>query len=422
MYDQIRRNTVATEIDIAIIGGGVIGLATAYTFSRYFQSKNINMDICLLEKHKIPGENQSSHNSGVVHAGIYYPVTSEPLKAKLCVTGNQKLADFCKEHQVPYEKTGKLAVAINSLEEEYLDDLYQTAVTNKVPDVQHIPGNEAARFEPNVKALSALYFPTSGIVETTHLLKKLYQLSKANDVYLLEGHEVTGIVPQSGKFTIETICRQSDREYHEVFEARWVINCGGLYADELAKMVNPDFPYEIIPTRGEIAKFNKRKKDGLWMNRMNVYPAPYGYYNDTGCKAEVPFPEYQRLLRDKTITRTVGVHLSPTFDLDLAAQKYIIGDTVIIGPAKTVGVAKDDYTRNLKDEAEFFNKVKSFFPNVTLADIEKDYTGIMAVVKGHPDFVIEPDCKYPNMITVIADSPGLTASLAIAEYVLDLYQ
>lgn len=413
---------MATEIDIAIVGGGVIGLATAYTFSSYFKSKNINMDICLLEKHKIPGENQSSRNSGVAHAGIYYPAVSEPLKAKLCVAGNQKLADFCMEYQIPFERTGKLVAVINLLEEEYLDDLYQTAVTNNVPDVQRITGWKATQFEPNVNALSALYFPTSGIVETTYLLKKLHQLSKANDVYLLEGHEVTGIVPLSGKFIIETLCRQSDREYHEVLEARWIINCAGLYADELAKMVNPDFPYEIVPTRGEIAKFNKHKKDGLGMNRMNVYPAPYGYYNDNGRKAEVSFSEYQRLLRDKMITRTVGVHLSPTFDLDLTSQNYIIGDSVIIGPAKTVGVAKDDYTRNLKNEAEFLHKVTSFFPNLTLEDIEKDYTGIMAVVKGHPDFVIEPDRKFPNMITVIADSPGLTASLAIAEYVLDLYR
>ncbi len=413
---------MATEIDIAIIGGGVIGLATAYTFSSYFQSQNINRDICLLEKHKIPGENQSSRNSGVVHAGIYYPPASEPLKARLCVAGNQKLADFCMEHQVPFERTGKLVAAINSLEEEYLDDLYQTAGANNIPDAQRIPGWKATQFEPNMNALAALYFPSSGIVETTCLIKKLYQLSKANEVYLLEGHEVVGIIPQNGRFVMETRCSQSEREYHEVFEARWIINCGGLYADELAKMVNPDFPYEIVPTRGEIAKFNKRKKDGLWMNRMNVYPAPYGYYNGSGCKAEVSFLEYQRLLRDNIITRTVGVHLSPTFDLDLASQNYIIGDTVIIGPAKTVDVAKDDYTGNLKGEAEFLNRVTGFFPNLTLDDIEKDYTGIMAVVKGHPDFVIERDCKFPNMITVIADSPGLTASLAIAEYVLELYQ
>lgn len=413
---------MATEIDIAIIGGGVIGLATAYTFSRYFRSNNMDVEICLLEKHKIPGENQSSRNSGVAHAGIYYPVGSEPLKAKLCVSGNRKLAEFCEEYQVPFEPTGKLVVAVSQLEEEYLDDLYQTAITNHVPDVQRIPGWVATQYEPNVTALSALFFPTSGIVDTTSLLKKLHQLSKAQNVYLLEGHEVTRIDPQNGKFTVYTRFRQTDREYHEVFEARWIINCGGLYADELAKMVNPDFPYEIVPTRGEIAKFNKRKRDNLWMNRMNVYPAPYGYYNDSGSKAEAPFREYQRLLRDKVVTRTVGVHLSPTFDLDLATQKYIIGDTVIIGPVKTVGVSKEDYSGNLKDEAEFYNKVKYFFPNLTLEDIEKDYTGIMAVVKGHSDFVIEPDHKYPKMITVIADSPGLTASLAIAEYVLELYR
>jgi L-2-hydroxyglutarate oxidase LhgO len=413
---------LATEIDIAIIGGGVIGLATAYTYSRYFRSNNIDVEICLLEKHRIPGENQSSRNSGVAHAGIYYPATSEPLKARFCVAGNRKLAEFCQEYQVPFEQTGKLVVATNAMEEEYLDDLYQTSINNNVPDVQRIPGHEAIQFEPNVKALSALYFPTSGIVETTYYLKKLYQLSKANDVYLLEGHEVTHIIPQNGRFIIETYSRQSDREYREIFEARWIINCGGLYADELAKMVNPDFPYEIAPTRGEIAKFNKRKTDCLWMNRMNVYPAPYGYYNESGRKAEVPYAEYQRLLREKIITRTVGVHLSPTFDLDLATQKHVIGDTVIIGPAKTTGVAKDDYTQNLKDEAEFLGKVKGFFPNLRLEDIETDYTGIMAVVKGHSDFVIEPDRKYPNMITIIADSPGLTASLAIAEYVLEIYR
>lgn len=413
---------MATEIDIAIIGGGVIGLAVAHVFSRAFQSKNFSPEICLLEKNKIPGENQSSRSCGVVHAGIYYPKATEPLKAQLCVAGNQKLFDFCREYQVPFAQTGKLVTAVNPLEEAYLDDLYQTAVANNVPNVRRISGSDATQYEPNVNAMAALYFPSSGIVETTCLLKKLSQLSKANEVYLLEGHEVVNLLPQKRGFKIETRYVQSDREYHEVFEARWIINCSGLYADELARLVNPDFPYEIAPTRGEIAKFDKQKKDGLWMNRMNVYPAPYGYYNENGCKAQVPFPEYQRLLRDNIVTRTVGVHLSPTFDLDFESQSYIIGSTVIIGPVKTVGVAKDDYTGNLKDKAEFLNKVTSFFPNLTADDIEKDYTGIMAVVKGHPDFVIERDRKFPNMITVIVDSPGLTAALAIAEHVLELYK
>jgi L-2-hydroxyglutarate oxidase LhgO len=411
---------VATEIDIAIIGGGVIGLANAYFFSEYCKSKHINREICLLEKNKIPGENQSARNSGVSHAGIYYPKATEPLKAKLCAAGNKMLADFCREHRVPYQKTGKLVAAVNPLEEEYLDDLFTTATANQVPDGQRIPAGEATRFEPNISAVSALYFPTSAIIETTCLVKKLYQLAKANEVYLLEGHEVVNIVPKGNCFEIEVRYFQGGRECSEIFESQWVINCAGLYADEIARKVNPDFPYEIVPTRGEIVKFDKRKRDGLWMDKLNVYPAPYGYYNHNGQKATVSFLEYQRLLREKMITRTVGVHLSPTFDFDFENHNYVIGDTVIIGPLKTVGVNKDDYVHNLKDESEFLGMAQGFFPNLELDDIEKDYTGIMAVVKGHPDFVIEPDRKYPKMITVIADSPGLTASLAIAEYVLEI--
>ena len=155
------------------------------------------------------------------------------------------------------------------------------------------------------------------------------------------------------------------------------------------------------------------------MNGMNVYPTPYGFYNDTGERAEVPFDEFQKLLKEGKISKTVGVHLTPTFDL--VNGENVIGNTVTLGPTSTVGKGKEDYGSDLHPEELYFRRVKDFFPNLKLEDISLHQAGIRAKLKDHYDFVVERDEKYPNCINLVGiDSPGLTSSLAIAKYVKEM--
>lgn len=407
------------DLDFTIIGGGIVGNSLAFELS-----KKGDASICLIEQNEsVKGENQSSRPSGVIHAGVYYPCETEPLKSRLCVEGGKMLYDFCAKTGVPAAKTGKLVVAGDDREEEYLDDLLLRSSENGVV-IEKISGAQAKEKEPNVTAQCALYVPDSGIVEPTALLDKLNHLAKEQGVMCLTSTRVVAIVPVEEGFEVTTETLQGETE---TFTTRCLLNAAGLFADDIARMFNPDFACTIDPVRGESAKFYKNVRPEL-ATSMNVYPAPYGYYNETGEKAAVSFSEFKKLMNEKKVTRTVGVHLTPTFDLSAVqsydgatsfSREFFVGNTVTIGPAKTVGLGKKDYASQLKPEEKYWNAVKAFFPNLRLEDISLHQTGIMAVPVGHKDFIIEQDKKYPNAIHFIIDSPGLTAGLAIAKHVAE---
>ena len=398
---------MALKVNTTIIGGGVIGCAIAYELS-----KEAKGEIVLLEKNsRIPGENQSSRNSGVIHAGIYYKKDLQPLKSKLCVEGNYLLYDFCEKNSIPYKKTGKLILATNKVEEEYLEDIIKTSKENDVKGIKKLYKKEINNFEPNVNATTSLYVPSSGIVEQISLVKKLYSLAKDNGVHFLEGSKLMNIKPNKTGFEVIT--------KSENFETKRIINSAGLYSEMISKMINPESPYKIIPVRGESAKFYKNKRRDIWMNGMNVYPTPYTYYNHNGEKAKVHFKDLKRLIENGVATQTVGIHLTPTFDLK--EGKYVLGNTVTIGPAKTININKEDYGSNLKSTKDYINDIHNYFPNLKIDDISLHQTGIMATLKDHQDFVIEQDKKHPKCINLLGiDSPGLTCSLAIAKYVKEI--
>lgn len=385
------------KCSIAIIGSGVIGCAVACELS-----KKVNGKIIVIEKNKdILGQNQSSRNSGVIHAGIYYPKDVMPLKAHLCVEGNSMLYDFCQEHNIPHKKTGKLVVANNEMEEEYLDDVFRVAKENGVPGVIKIDSKTAKKYEPNVKAFSALYVPTSGIIIPAELVNALHRLASKKVIFAM-GNEVVDIAAKENGFVIKT----KSGSNAEAFEAEMLVNAAGLHSDAIARMVNPNSPYEINPIRGESAKFYKKRNE-LSVN-MNVYPVPHGYWPN-GKKLDARFEEFQKLFREGKVSKTVGVHLTPAFD-----------GMVTIGPAYAGNIGKEDYEQTVP-EKHYFESVRNFFPNLKLEDISLHKAGINANLKGHNDFVIERDAKHPNCINLLGiNSPGLTSSLAIAKYVGEL--
>ncbi|HEX7561088.1 MAG TPA: FAD-dependent oxidoreductase, partial [Candidatus Humimicrobiaceae bacterium] len=251
------------EVLITIIGAGAVGCAIANEISGA-----VDGEIVVIEKNsQINGENQSSRNSGVIHAGIYYPDDIGPLKARLCVEGNSLLYEFCRANSVPFAKCGKLVVATNELEEEYLEDVRRISEKNEVPGVELIDKSRIKKLEPNISGKSALYVPTSGIIEATSFVNTLYRQAESKGVIFLTGNKVTGIMPDGTGERFELSLESINQT--EKFMTRILINSAGIFSDEIAKLLNPESPYIIDPIKGESAKFYSFKRNNINLSGMS---------------------------------------------------------------------------------------------------------------------------------------------------------
>ena len=244
------------------------------------------------------------------------------------------------------------------------------------------------------------------------LFRSLIKKNKAC-VYLKS--KVIDILARGDRFKV-TIQSGTHRE---TIDTDCIINCAGLYSDTIARLVNPDTPYEIIPIKGEAVKFLKTDDPGLFTSGMNIYPTPHGIYTDTGKKAELSFSEFVPLYRKGVIKKALGVHLTPLVHKGKNAG-FHLSDEITVGPALGSHGLKDDYAHTY-DRAYYVQRIRSFCPNISEEDLSFHQTGILAMAKGHPDFVIEKDLRHENFINLIGiDSPGLTSSLAIGRHVCEI--
>jgi L-2-hydroxyglutarate oxidase LhgO len=382
------------EIQIAVIGGGVVGCAVAWELSKTHEG------IFLFEKNTgiTQGENQSSRNSGVIHSGIYYDQETRPQKAALCVEGNRLLYDFCRRYKVPAVKTGKLVVATSKDEEHVLDIYLDRSRQNLVPGVEKISGARAKRLEPNVRARSALLIPTAGIVEPTALVYRLYALASQKGVQFMTSTAVVGLEKDGDFIRMHIRYRDGKRDQ---LRAKFVINSGGVDADRLARLFNPLSPYELDPIRGESYKFYGHKRPELKLSGMNVYPTPEAVITSHGRHF------------------TVGVHLTPT--LGGGSFPPAIDSTVTVGPRLVPVEDRDAWSGPPVAAKVFAEKVRPFFPGVREADLMWHQAGLQARLKGHPDFIIAAESNQQNFINLLGiDSPGLTSCLAIARQVKEM--
>jgi L-2-hydroxyglutarate oxidase LhgO len=379
-------------IDIAIIGGGVVGCWLALELAGKAES------VVVFERNPgvTRGENQSSRNSGVLHAGLNYDRRTRPLKAKLCVEGNALWYEFCEQHGLPCVRTGKLIVATDRSQEEVLGRYEKLARENRVPDVHMISGAAVRDLEPNVRAHSALLVPTTGIIDPTRAVYQTHVLASNAGVLFMTETEVLRLeqVPSGVRLHI----RYRDGNEDEVL-AHQVINSAGVHAVALARTLDPDLPLRSAAVRGDAMKFYRTRRPGLFVKGMNVYPPPTVVQTPTG-------PQL-----------TVGVHLTPTFDLD-DQQRYVIGNTVTVGPKLTAVQHLEDYATPVPPPDIFVADVKPFFPDLTAEDLEFHQSGIQARLVDHHDFFIARDRVCANAIHLLGiDSPGLTSAPAIARYV-----
>jgi len=382
---------MSEKINIAIIGGGIIGCCVALELAKDQQ------DIYVFEKNPgiTRGENQSSRNSGVLHAGIYYEQDIRPLKARLCVEGNRLWTEFAKKYGLPCKQTGKLMVANDEAESRILEKYHLQAEANGVPGVRKISADQVRKLEPNVCAHSALLIPTSGIVEPTALLRQVYASACNRGAVFMSETEVVDLELANEEIIVHIRYRDGRQDRIRV---NTVINAAGVNAVDIARMVDPQIPIKPALIRGDSYKFYRNRRPQLFLREMNVYPTPIVVDSPTG-----------RHL-------TVGVHLTPTFDM--INGEMSIGDTVTVGP-KLIPVAHfEDYSSTPVSPPEAFLENMAFFPDLTAADLEYHQGGIQARLDGYHDFYIKADRNTNRVIHLLGiDSPGLTAAPAIARYV-----
>jgi len=369
--------------DILVIGSGVVGLAVAKELS------GLSKSILVVERNKSFGQETSSRNSEVIHSGIYYPPDS--LKAKLCVRGRELLYEFCAKFNVPHKKTGKLIVATEEAEVRSIEDLFNNAKKNGVAGLDILTRDGIKQLESNVFGISALYSPETGIVDSHSLMQRLMSKTKDNGAMVAFNCEVAAIEKNKDGYKITV--KGDDGE--TAISAKIVINCAGLDSDIIAEMAGIDIRqnrYGLHYCKGQYFRVNQRKA-GL-IKRL-VYP--------------VPRPKAGGL----------GIHATP----DLSGGLRLGPDHQY--PKNRI----KDYTVDESQKSSFYTSVKKFLPFVEEADIFPDTAGIRPKLQEDDsdfrDFVIKEESEngFPGFINLIGiESPGLTASLAIAERVKEIVE
>lgn len=356
------------KADITIIGAGVVGLAIAAQIARS------GLNVLILEKNPAHGGGISSRNSEVIHAGIYYP--EESLKARLCVEGRQEIYAIAGKNDIPHKKTGKLIVATRPEEVEDLERLLSQGRKNGVSALKMVGKHSIARMEPHIQAEAALFSPETGILNTHALMNFFLDKAQNNQARLVCRTQVINIEQDGNGWRLLT---RNDRGEDYTLSSAMVINAAGLSSDTIANLVGGH--YHLHYCKGNYCGVSG-VKPGL-VERL-IYPAPLNH------------------------SVGLGVHLT----LDLGGRMKLGPDAIYID-------RDEDYSVASEKAALFYEQAKRFLPFLKPENVHPDMAGIRPKFQGpndaFVDFVIRQDA--PGFINLVGiESPGLTASPAIARY------
>ncbi len=388
------------KYDIVIIGAGIIGLATALKLNE----KKKDLKIAVLEKEKDIASHQTGHNSGVIHAGVYYKPGS--FKALNCREGYQMLIDFCEKENIKYELCGKLIVAISDEEIPQLERLYERSMANGLDRVIRVHPGEIRKYEPHAAGRSALYVPYTGITDYTEVCRKYAEIfTKRYGGEILTNNMVTNILRKRQLCTVVTNSGS--------FDCRLIVNTAGLYSDKIAELTEKKLSARIIPFRGE---YYKLKEERAYLVRNLVYPVPDPAFPFLGV-------HFTRMING-------GVEAGPNAVWAFKREGYKRSDFGFNEFAETIAwpgfrkVVRRYWKAGLREYYRSFSKfafvrdLQYLIPEIKKEDLVRGNAGVRAQAcdrKGNllDDFLI---VESENAFHVLnAPSPAATSSLAIGE-------
>lgn len=391
-----------STFDFIVIGGGILGLSTARQLQQRFPGKRV----LVLEKESSPARHQTGHNSGVIHAGVYYKPGS--LKARFCKEGNAATKAFCREHDIPFDECGKLLVATNELELERMQGLIGRCAENELP-IEVLDAEQLRAREPNITGVGGIFVPSTGIVSYTRICEKMAELVAAEGGEVRYNAEVRSIRERAENVEIETEL--------ERFVGNFLVSCAGLMSDRVVRMLGQEPDFKIIPFRGEY--FLLPPEHNRIVNHL-IYPIP---------DPDLPF---------------LGVHLTRMID-----------GTVTVGPNAVLAFKREGYRKtdfSLRDMVEmltypgllkmlarnlkpglmemknslfrrgYLEQVRKYCPQLALEDLKPYPAGVRAQAVAKDGALVD-DFLFVNteraLVVCNAPSPAATSAIPIGAHIVD---
>ena len=391
-----------TDYDFLLIGAGILGLSTA----RELQQRYPGSRVCVVEKEQVPAYHQTGHNSGVIHAGVYY--TPGSLKARFCFEGNRAIKSFCREHRIEFAECGKLLVATNLTEVERMQALIERSKQNGLT-IDVLDHKQLVEAEPNISGLSAIRVPSTGIVSYSAICHKLAELIESDGGEILYGSHVDDLTESDNDVIVRSNARR--------ITTRKLIGCGGVMADRLVRSLGGTPDFQIIPFRGDYYRLAAHHNQII---RHLIYPIP---------DPALPF---------------LGVHLTRMID-----------GSVTVGPNAVVNFSREGYSRFAFDSGDalemvrfpgfrrvvwknlsaamqelkkglwkpsFLKEVQKYSPGVQLGDLQPYPPGIRAQAVSADGRLVDDFLFYHtgnSLIVCNAPSPAATSCFPIARHIVD---
>lgn len=382
-----------------IIGGGLVGMGTALKLARRLPDARIT----LLEKEPGVGRHQSTHNSGVLHCGLYYKPGS--LKARLAVSGVAEMTAFCREHGIPHDVCGKLVVAVDDTEVARLKDLLERGTKNGLQGLRWLGPEQMREIEPHVGGVAALHVPQEGIVDYAKVCATMQRLITAAGHRVVTSARVTALRADGAGWVAETTAGD--------FKGDFIVNCAGLHCDRVSELAGERRDVRIVPFRGE---YYQLRKDREFLVRHLIYPVPDPQFPFLGV-------HYTRMVHG-------GVEAGPNAVLAFAREGYTKTDLRVadLWDALTFGGLWNFLGRHKRMSWEeikrsfskrlFCESLQRLVPEIRESDLAPGGAGVRAQAMSPDGTLVQDFHLLPrrNALHVLnAPSPGATASLAIGE-------